>query len=117
MTHVLVVDDNDDTRYLTSLVFDNEGAQVREADSASSAWRHVEWADAVVIDLMMPGLNGADFAQLLKATHPELRVYIVTAAGPPSFVIDMYPELDGIVDGIFTKGSYVVSDLVAEVLR
>ena len=34
--------------------------------------------DVIIVDLMMPGLNGMDLLQQLKARYPETRVIMVT---------------------------------------
>ena len=38
--------------------------------------------DVVVLDLMMPTLDGFDVLELIKANHPDTCVIVLTAAGP-----------------------------------
>ncbi|MGD9049994.1 MAG: response regulator transcription factor [Anaerolineae bacterium] len=65
---VLVVDDDPDLRDMLTTVFSRAGAEVYTAADGSEALREflLRQPDLVVLDVMMPGLDGWDTAALLK---------------------------------------------------
>ncbi len=87
MTRVLVADDDPQVREMISKLLTDKGYQVIEAADGVQAYTLaaeaaiVEMPDLVVLDLMMPKVNGFDVLQKLKATPMTARipVIIVTA--------------------------------------
>lgn len=84
MTHVLVVDDETPVRALVRDVLEMQGYEVREACDGPTAVAAAaaERPDAVVLDIMMPGISGLDVlrgwrADPSMATAPVL---LLTAA-------------------------------------
>ncbi|MBA3817512.1 MAG: response regulator [Deltaproteobacteria bacterium] len=71
---VLVVEDDADTRDLLELGLGAVGAEVRTAASAEAALQLLEgWRpDVILSDLQLPGVDGYEFLELLRA-HPHLR--------------------------------------------
>ncbi len=80
---ILVVDDNPVTRVLCSRVLSREGYQVMLAEDGIEALRLVKEkaGDLVLLDVMMPGLDGFDVLEALRKIYPSdrLRVLMVTA--------------------------------------
>ena len=80
---ILVVDDNPVTRVLCSRVLGREGYEVLLAEDGIEALRLVKEkpVDLVLLDVMMPGLDGFDVLEALRKIHPtdQLRVLMVTA--------------------------------------
>ena len=79
---VLVVDDDQDTLdYLSALLIDN-GYEVRTAASHAAALLQLEefQADAVLMDVMMPGKSGLDLLVKLRSSPrwSDLSVIVVT---------------------------------------
>lgn len=58
--------------------------------------------DVVLMDLNMPGLDGADATRMLKRLSPSVRVIVVTASGDPD---DRERALDAGAVAVVTKGS------------
>ncbi|HLF40149.1 MAG TPA: response regulator, partial [Acidimicrobiia bacterium] len=81
---VVVADDNDDFRFLVRSVLDpRKGvAVIAEAsdgiDAVSLVRRHQP--DVVVLDVAMPGLDGLQVLERLKATTPSLPVVMLTGS-------------------------------------
>jgi CheY-like chemotaxis protein len=70
---VLLVDDDEDTRDIIERVLSRRGAQVVAAPSAKSALetfagRHF---DVLLVDIMMPGMDGYEFMRQVRALPPE----------------------------------------------
>lgn len=63
MPRVLVVDDNPVARHVARCALEYAGMDVTEASDGTEALRRLEGdepADAIVLDIMMPGLSGHD---------------------------------------------------------
>jgi two-component system cell cycle sensor histidine kinase/response regulator CckA len=75
---ILLVEDEEDVRGLARDVLENVGYRVLEAASGAEALRMAaEYPDAIhalVSDVVMPEMGGAELAQRLVATRPEVKV-------------------------------------------
>lgn len=82
---VLLVDDNEDTRYLMAESLSSHGYQVLEAASGMEAIRAcletAEPPDVLLTDIQMPGMTGFQLADHLKANYSNLRVLYMSAGG------------------------------------
>ncbi len=80
---VLVVEDDPDTRRLLAELLEDDGWQVAEADNGREGMSALQSfvPDVVLLDLMMPVMDGAEFLVWLRAqqTFNTLPVVIVTA--------------------------------------
>jgi len=77
---VLVVDDDPDVRWITAEEFREIGYTVTEADSGRTALAMLERdepCDLMVVDVMMPGLSGADTVRLARRTRPALKALFI----------------------------------------
>ena len=66
---VLVADDHEDSRTIARLVLESVGWRVIEARTGPETLQlvHEERPDAVLLDIVMPGLNGWEVAKHLRA--------------------------------------------------
>ena len=75
---VLLVEDDEAVRRATRRMLEKAGFKVIEAcdgeNGLAVASNYSGEINVVVTDLMMPRMNGGDFAHALAETHPELRV-------------------------------------------
>ena len=78
--HLLVVDDDRRIRDLLSRFLNSEGYRVSTADTAADARGKLKSLsfDLIVLDVMMPGENGFDFAQSLRGTS-QVPILMLTA--------------------------------------
>ncbi len=80
---VMVVDDNEDNRDLFCMVLEGAGYEVIGAGDGAEALQLIKQAppDLLVLDLMMPNLNGYQVTELMKADAdlPFIPIIIVTA--------------------------------------
>jgi CheY-like chemotaxis protein len=84
---LLIVDDNADNRELLVMVFQRlklEGVEVVQATNGTEALQMVlnEKPAMILLDMMMPGLNGYDVCRLLKGnpTFADTHIIMLTAA-------------------------------------
>jgi putative two-component system response regulator len=81
--HILVVDDEPNVRTVLRRVLEPEGFRVTEAASGAEALLVYarEGVDLVLSDLMMPGMNGTELLQRVKASDDTVSFIILTGAG------------------------------------
>ncbi|KJS32890.1 MAG: chemotaxis protein CheY [Desulfatitalea sp. BRH_c12] len=77
---VLLVDDEKDFLSVMSERMAARGMDVTAADSAEEALAQVESGgfDAIVLDLMMPGMDGIETLKAIKQRNPTLQVILLT---------------------------------------
>jgi DNA-binding response OmpR family regulator len=85
MFHILIVDDDKNTRRLYQAVLENEGYQVFPAENGNAALDVMdkEHIDLVVADIMMPGMDGYEFTRTLRETNNSLPILMVSAKQLP----------------------------------
>ena len=104
--HILVVDDDDRLRELLRLFLSENGFIVSTADGAEAARGklHSLAYDLIVLDIMMPGETGLEFAKALRAgSDPLLRqipLLLLTARAEPAERIE---GLESGADDYLTK--------------
>lgn len=85
MFHILVVDDDKNTRLLLRAVLEKAGYTVSLAEDGIAALQVMdrEHIDLVVLDIMMPHMDGYEFTKTLRATSNELPILMVSAKQLP----------------------------------
>ena len=86
MFHILVVDDDKNTRMFLSAVLENAGYTVYTACDGEDALRVMdrEHIDLVVLDIMMPRMDGYEFTRTLRESDNNLPVLMVSAKQLPA---------------------------------
>ncbi|SCF01170.1 DNA-binding response regulator, OmpR family, contains REC and winged-helix (wHTH) domain [Micromonospora viridifaciens] len=81
--HVLVVDDDRTVSDVVRRYLEQDGCRVRLSFDGADALAAVaaERPDLVVLDLMMPGLDGIEVCKRLRGRMPDLPVVMLTALG------------------------------------
>jgi DNA-binding NtrC family response regulator len=77
---ILIVDDEDEFASLLSERLSARGLRVETADSGPAAIEKVKSGnyDVVVLDMVMPGMDGIETLQLLREHEPDLQVILLT---------------------------------------
>ena len=77
---ILLVEDFDDTRLMMKLWLAKEGYHVVEAESGEAAIRLArdQRPDLIIMDIMMPGMNGLDATHRIRE-HQSLRTTPIVA--------------------------------------
>jgi len=80
---VLLVDDEGEFLEALSQRMTSRGMEVTTTTSAREAIKKVEEGsfDAVILDLMMPEMDGLEVLQTLKQKKPEIQVILLTGHG------------------------------------
>ena len=85
MFRILVVDDDKNTRLLLKAVLEAESYTVFTADNGESALDMMdrEHIDLVVLDIMMPKMDGYEFTKILRENRSTLPILMVSAKHLP----------------------------------
>ena len=85
MFHILVVDDDKNTRLLFRAVLENAGYTVSAASDGAEALALMdsEHIDLVVLDIMMPNMDGYEFTKALREVENNLPILMVSAKQLP----------------------------------
>lgn len=77
---VLLIDDEQEFVITLAERLELRGLRVRTAFDGQEGLLKVmqEVPDVVVVDMLMPGLSGADMAHALKSRHPHLPIILLT---------------------------------------
>ena len=86
MFHILVVDDDKNTRKYIQAVLEAENYSVYTASNGVEAFNVIEkeYIDLVVLDVMMPQMDGYEFTKELRETNESLPVLMVSAKQLPA---------------------------------
>lgn len=86
MFHILVADDDRNTRRLLQAVLENAGYQVFTAENGVEALEVMDrqHIDLVVLDIMMPRMDGYEFTSTLRECNNNLPILMVSAKQLPS---------------------------------
>ena len=86
MFHILVVDDDKNTRMYFQAVLEKNGYTVTVAKNGEEALCAMdrEHIDLVVLDIMMPRMNGYEFTKVLRECDNYLPILMVSAKQLPS---------------------------------
>ena len=87
---VLIVDDEKDFLEIMAERMGARGMEVSTTTSAEKALKMVlkESYDAVIMDLMMPEMDGFKALKLFKETRPDLQIILLTANVPEEKCIE-----------------------------
>ena len=85
MFHILVVDDDKNTRLLLRAVLEAEKYTVYTAANGEDALEIMdkEHIDLVVLDIMMPKMNGYEFTKTLRESDNNLPILMISAKQMP----------------------------------
>ena len=110
---LLIVEDDDDLRQILSQRFSESGYDVATAATGPNALIAVEAQvpDLVLLDVMLPGLDGVEVCRRLRAAHPLLYICMLTARADE---LDRVVGLEVGADDYVTK-PFSLQEVVARV--
>lgn len=85
MFQLLVVDDDKNIRRFLHVVLSQAGYKTFSADSAEEALRIMEDSniDLIILDIMMPGMDGYTFSELLRDCYNDIPILMLSAKQLP----------------------------------
>ena len=102
MFHILVVDDDKNTRRLLTAVLEAENYSVSTAENGEEALTVLDktHVDLIVLDIMMPKMDGYELTTLLRETNNDLPILMLTAKQLPE---DKHKGFQSGTDDYMTK--------------
>jgi len=81
--NVLVVDDEEQFLKILSQRLESRGLKVDTSISGEEALKKVKGKefDAIILDLVMPGIGGIETLKRIKAENPDLQIIMLTGYG------------------------------------
>ena len=115
---ILVVEDDAASREVIRRALERDGWLIQEASNGRAALEAVsrQAPDVILLDLMMPEMDGFDFVAHLRRTDAGRRIPVVVVTAKELTAEDR-ARLDGQVRRIFRKGSFTREQLTAELRR
>jgi CheY-like chemotaxis protein len=103
---VLIIDDDADSRSLARSFLERRGWEVREAVDGREGLRRLAEArpDLVLLDLIMPGMDGFDFMEEVRK-HPEWSKLPVVVLTAKNLTAEERQRLNGCVHRVMRKGA------------
>jgi CheY-like chemotaxis protein len=114
--HVLVIEDDESVRSLLHRVMDEAGFKVREAENGAIALELVaeKRPDLILLDLMMPVMDGFDFVLALRQKEQNRSIPIIVITAKDLTEEDLH-QLSGGVEHIVDKGAFTQDELLEQV--
>jgi PAS domain S-box-containing protein len=113
---VLVVEDNDESRQILRRMLEKEDWAVSEAENGQVALDRVaeQPPDLILLDLMMPEMDGFEFVTHLRQTKAwrSIPIVVITAK---DLTAEERAQLNTTVARILQKGAYSREELLAQV--
>jgi DNA-binding NtrC family response regulator len=87
---ILIIDDEPTIADTLALIFSSSGYDARSVYSAEQALEVLEeWRpDLAIIDVVLPGMNGIEFAIFLKASYPACQFLLFSGQPGTSGLLD-----------------------------
>jgi DNA-binding NtrC family response regulator len=94
---ILIIDDEEVLREVLETLLQREGFDTLTAATGEEGVTllDTEEADLVVLDMMLPGMNGIETMRMIRESHPTLPIIIITA----------YSSIDGAIQAM-KEGAY-----------
>ncbi|MDO8964904.1 MAG: response regulator transcription factor [Coriobacteriia bacterium] len=113
MADILIVEDDPIIRQTVEYALRRAGFETRAAGDGVTAldMARMNAPDLILLDLMLPGIDGFEFATQIRRTNTETAIIMVTALGEPR---DKVRGLDAGADDYLTK-PFQMEELLARV--
>ncbi len=107
---ILVVDDDHTIVHMCRAILEKEGYEVRTANSGEAAYQHVNHPSCrgMILDMLMPGINGAGLLMLMAAEGNKVPVIVLSAA--PDIDADEMRDFPNVVK--YVRKPFYAEDLL-----
>lgn len=101
---ILIVEDNEDTRFVFSAILNYDGYRIVEASNGEMGFASAleNQPDLVITDIDMPVMDGFAASRRMRADERTKRIPILVITGN-EFTAEEQTEADSLFDGCFTK--------------
>ena len=83
MSNILIIDDEKAIRKTLSEILSYEGYKIDEAGDGEEGLRKVKEKeyDVILCDIKMPKIDGIEFLEKTKETHPDIPIIMISGHG------------------------------------
>ena len=102
---ILLIDDDEWIRDSLSLFFEEEECHLKALETAEDGLKELRQQDyhIVIADYLLPGMDGLEFLEQIKSSHPSLLTILVTAYGSKDLRLKASKiGIDGFINKPFT---------------
>jgi NtrC-family two-component system response regulator AlgB len=94
MSRILIVDDDPHIARTIEIMLSDDGHEVLTASSGEEALERLsrQGVDIALVDLQLPGMNGADLLRRLRDSHRDVETVIITAHGSIETAVETMKE-------------------------
>jgi CheY-like chemotaxis protein len=116
---ILIVDDEPMVRLVVGRLLEEWDFKVLEADNGRSALRIAQeyrgQLSLVITDLVMPYMDGCEFADAFRPLHPDVPILFMTGKCPNALVGTFFDPTENLLFKPFDPDTFL--DVVARVLE
>jgi DNA-binding response OmpR family regulator len=114
LTRILVVDDDEDNLNLFTVVLEYAGYKVDSYSDPLQVLKEFKpsYYDLVILDYLMPGLNGFELYKRLRQADESIKVLILTASQEP--VHNSHKQIGDMILKVARK-PIIISKLLVEI--
>ena len=105
----MLVDDDEWIRDSLSLFFEDERCYLSVVETAEEGMEELrrQHYDIIIADYGLPGMNGLEFLEQIKASHPDVLTVLVTAYGSKNLCLKAREiGVQGFIDKPFTLKAF-----------
>lgn len=87
---ILIVDDDEDARFLLSVMLKRRGFEADVCDDAASCLARLDTISSCVVitDVQMPGMSGLELCAAVRDRHPGTVAIVISGAASPTIAIE-----------------------------
>ena len=88
MARILIIDDDEDVRYVMRRILDTAGHEVLEAADGGQGIEisKTEKLDLVITDIFMPNVDGLETLREMKKIHPDQKIIVISGGGKSGYL-------------------------------
>jgi len=101
----LLIDDDEWIRDSMSLFFEGEGCDLLAVETAEEGMEKLERQeyDIIIVDYRLPGMDGLEFIERIRNSHPNVLTLLITAYGTKEILTKAtHVGVQGFIDKPFT---------------
>ena len=86
MARILIIDDEEDVRFVLGQVLERDGFEVELAENGKQGIEMIRDSecDLVITDVIMPGIDGVAVVQKIREEKPDIPIIVISGGGNPS---------------------------------
>ncbi|MZH03019.1 MAG: response regulator, partial [Nitrospinae bacterium] len=87
---IYIVDDDAPLRRLIKTLLEDQGHSVKDFESGTSLLKELDNSPSLILlDVMMPGIDGLETLERIKSSRPDLPVIMLTSADRVETAVDV----------------------------